>query len=102
MLLVCAADARAVCHRQRLCVNDVLVLPVVIEIRHIPVIQIDFTPIQPLRRIVVVQKNTEDRNLRKRVHALIQTTETIVADLIWIEFTAVVARSTVVANLISL
>lgn len=101
--MVCAANASAISHRQRLRVNDVLVLPVVVKIRHKPVIRIVLLWLCfLLRHKVIIEEHAGDRNLRKCLYPLVEATKAIVANLIWIEFAAVVARSTVVANLISL
>jgi len=94
-------NAYAERHRQRLCLDDLFILPVVKQIRHKPVIQIDLLWLCfPLGHKVIVEEHAGDRNLRKRLYPLIQAAKTIVTNLIWIQFTTIVARSTIVTNLI--
>jgi len=84
--------------------DDLLVLPIIVQIGYKPVIQIDILLLYTcaLGHKVIIQENARDRNLRKRLYPLIETTETVVANLCWIELAAVVTRATIVANLISL
>jgi len=101
---VVSTHAYAECHRQCFCMDDLLVLPIIVQIGYKSVIQIDLLLHYAfaLGHIVIIKENAGNRNLRKRLYPLIETTETIVANLCWIEFTAVVTRATIVANLISL
>ncbi|MBA4347530.1 MAG: hypothetical protein C0413_01605 [Clostridiales bacterium] len=80
--------------------DDFLILPVIKQIRHKPVIQIDILFLFPLWYKVIIKEHTGDRNLCKGLDPLIQATKTVVTNLIWVKFTAIVARSTIVTNLI--
>jgi len=99
-----AAHAYTKRHWQRFCMHDLLVLPIIVQIGYKPVIQIDLLLFYAfaLGHKVIVKEDARDRNLRKRLDSLIQTTKTIVANLCWVKFTAVVTRATIVANLIRL
>jgi len=78
-------NAYAERHRQCLCLDDLLILPIVKQIRHKLIIQIDLLRLCfPLGHKVITEEHAGDRNLRKRLYPLIQATKTVVANLIWV------------------
>jgi len=78
------AHARAICHRQRFCLYKFFLFPIVTYIRHKAIFRIDILFLFPLWHKVIVEKHAGDWNLCIRLSSLIQTSETIVANLIWV------------------